>query len=160
MFGEHGIQSMCVGDIGDDRPDGARRMLLRELDVHGVEAVFVAVEHDERGRRHAGNLPAQLAANRAAGAGHQHAASGDEASNGRGVETDRRARQQVLEIERLRVPEADVAVEPVPQPRQHFDRRHVGAERADDRAQQPWIRIPAGDEDLVGTMSGDDGRKI
>ena len=61
-----------------------------------VQQRVVAVERDQRGGFELGELTDQLGADGAAGTGDEHAASGDEVSNGRGVDVDDPAIQDVL----------------------------------------------------------------
>ena len=74
-----------------------RRLAILELQADGVQAVLVALEHHQRGRLQLGDLPAQLRADRAAGAGHHHPPAVDQALERRRIEADRRAREQVFD---------------------------------------------------------------
>ena len=70
-----------------------------EAQLGGVQAGLVAVEQDELARAEAGDLAAQLGADRAAGAGDQDALAGDLLGDGGHVELDRAAAEQVGDVD-------------------------------------------------------------
>ena len=66
-----------------------------------VEREFAVVEQGEPRRREGGDLARQFGADRAAGAGHQHAPPGDQRAHGGAVEHRLRPAEQVLDRDRL-----------------------------------------------------------
>ena len=58
------------------------------------------IEQEQTRRLHGGDLPAELGADRAAGARHQHPPAGDQFAQGRDVDVARRAPEKVLDGDR------------------------------------------------------------
>ncbi len=82
---------------------------------------LVTVEHQQRRRVEADQLPAQLRADRSAGAGHQHALARDVAGRGGHVGVHRVAAEEVGDVDVAQVAQAHPAVEDLVQVGQHLD---------------------------------------
>src|SRR3546814_18066293 len=72
-------------------------LALRELEVDAVKVEFGIVANGQMSRAERRNLPRQLRADGAAGAGHQHAATLDQALHGRAIERRLRPSEQILD---------------------------------------------------------------
>src|SRR3546814_17060887 len=70
-------------------------LALRELEVDAVKVEFGIVANGQMSRAERRNLPRQLRADGAAGAGHQHAAPLDQALHGRAIEGRLRPSEQL-----------------------------------------------------------------
>ena len=86
-----------------------------------MQGGLVAVDHDQRVGGEARDLVAQLAADRSAGAGDQHAAAGEVAGDGVDVGVDDVAPEQVGVGQRADVADADGSAEQLGERRQHED---------------------------------------
>ena len=69
------VDACLVADVGDLRRQPRLRMPLPELVFEQIQAVLVDVDGDELADLRVEQLPADLAADRAAGAGDEHAAA-------------------------------------------------------------------------------------
>ncbi len=72
VLGEHLAHPLLLLAVGQDRDRGADVAILLELAQDLEQVVLGVVDQDEPARAHPGDLAAQLAADRAAGAGDQH----------------------------------------------------------------------------------------
>ncbi len=95
--------------IADDRTHGERRTTIRELLRDRIEGKLGELEKHQTRRREAGNLPAKLRADRAAGAGDEHGASIKEAMQPGFVERDGITAEQIVELDRSQRGHADAA---------------------------------------------------
>ena len=98
---EAALDQEAMPHVDDARHPFDRRPLLRHFGVDRVEIEFGGVDEADRGRTDGADLPHDFRADRSAGAGHQHAAAGDEAMHGTGIEHDLRPPEQVLDRDRL-----------------------------------------------------------
>ena len=71
-------EPLLVPDVGQHDVLGVQQRLAAELELEPVQVGLVVVEQVERRRVEAPDLPAQLAADRATGAGYQHPLAGDD----------------------------------------------------------------------------------
>src|SRR5205823_3142318 len=76
---EHLSDARAIADIGDDRHDLRADPALDQLALNLKKAVLGAVEQHEFAGAELHALPADFRADAAAGTGHQHYFSGDEA---------------------------------------------------------------------------------
>ena len=74
--------------------------LVDELALDLEEAGLAVVDEHEPGRAHAGDLPAQLGADRAARAGHEHHLAGEVPGDRREIDLDGLAAEEVLDLDR------------------------------------------------------------
>ena len=98
-----------VADVGEDRVGRVEQRPTVDRQLHLVERALVAVEHDQLGGREAVELPAQLAADAAAGAGDEDASAGEVVGDRVDVGVDLMAAEQVLLGEVADVADADRA---------------------------------------------------
>jgi hypothetical protein len=80
---EHAV---AVADVGEQQIVAVEQRPAVDRQLHGVQAALVAVELEERRGLEAGELAAQLAADRAARTGDEHAPAGDVARHRVGVD--------------------------------------------------------------------------
>ena len=71
VLGEHLAHPLLFLAVGQHRDRGAHVAILLELAQDAEQVVLGVVDEHELARGHAGDLPAQLGADRAAGAGDQ-----------------------------------------------------------------------------------------
>src|SRR3546814_2895748 len=90
-FGEQAVDPLAVAHVADEGAARQLREALRELEVDAVKVEFGIVANGQMSRAERRNLPRQLRADGAAGAGHQHAATLDQALHGRAIERDRKS---------------------------------------------------------------------
>ena len=115
------LHPVPVAEVEEDQVGRVeqRPSLDRELD--GVEGRFVAVHHDEVGRVEAGDLPAQLRADRAAGAGDQDPLAPQVIGDRGDVGVDRLAAEKVLGGGRADVADGDAAADELAHPGEDLD---------------------------------------
>ena len=92
-----------VADIDECRNAWNLREVRPHLDVDGVEVVFAVIDQNQQGGMAPGNLPAQLGADRAAGAGDQDPSLVDQAVDRLPFQLDLRPRQQILDGDRPQI---------------------------------------------------------
>ena len=102
-IGEYLAEAPPVADVGDYRIPGKVRVPFGGFHVDGVKGVFGVVQKPDSGRREIAYLTDHLAADAAAGAGHQDALAFDQPPHGVPVQGSLRPAQQVLDGHRLDV---------------------------------------------------------
>ena len=105
-------QAIAIADVGEEQVVLLEECTAVDRELHGMKAALVAVELQELCGFEAGELAAELAADRAAGAGDQHPRPMQHALHGGRVDLDRLAAQQVLDLD-LAGPVARCAVREV-----------------------------------------------
>src|SRR3954470_4643262 len=85
--------------IADDRADRQRRMAILELLRDRIESELGQLEEHQTRGGEAGDLPAKLRADRAAGAGDEHRASIKEPMQPGIVERDRITAEQIIQLD-------------------------------------------------------------
>ncbi len=99
---EHGADARLVADVGDAATGGGTcGWRLGQFQVDLPQRVFAVVEQDQLLGPERGDLARQLAADGAAGAGHDDAPALDQPRHAVAVERHLRAVQQVLDRDRL-----------------------------------------------------------
>ncbi len=135
LAGQHLLDQRGVLDVADDRRQRQLRKAVGERRLDRIDRRLGQVEQHELGRTVAGDVAAELGADRAAGAGDHHHAVAEPFAETRIVEDDRIAAQQVVELDRAdgreRGPAADQVL--VRRHRQDLD-AHVGADLRDAAA--------------------------
>ncbi len=154
------VDARLVGDVADDRLQERGAVRVLQLHPDRVQAVLVALEHHQRGRDELQDLPAELRSDRPAGTRHHHAAPGDQLAQRRGVETDRRALQEVRHLELADEADFDAAVDDVAQARERLDRQLERLERPDDVANRRRIGARDGDQHFVRIVAIHDLRQV
>ena len=102
-----------IGHIADDRIQAELLPRVFELQPDRVQAVLVALEHHQRRRLQPRDLPAQLGADRSAGAGHHDAPAADEVLQRIAREPDRRTRQEIFDRQAADLRQFDLAVDEI-----------------------------------------------
>ena len=108
---EHLEDAVAVADVGEDEGRRVEQGPALELELGGVEARLVAVEHHQGAGSERPQLAAQLGADRAAGAGDQDPPAGDVTGDRRGVDLGRVAAEEVGDGDRADVRRPDMAEE-------------------------------------------------
>ena len=96
---EQAADAALVAHIGEDRAARHVRVGFAQLQVDLVEDVLAVIEQEQRARPEGRDLPRQLAADGAAGAGDEHAAALHQARHALAVERHLRAVQQLLDAD-------------------------------------------------------------
>src|SRR5258708_5464727 len=81
-LGHGAVEAGGVAHVGEDGAARQVGMRIGDFEIDAVEVELAAVEQGDLGRAEAAYLGHQLAADRAAGAGHQDAAAGDQPADG------------------------------------------------------------------------------
>ncbi len=136
MLGEHVRQAIGVAEIGDHELAGVEHGPTVESQLQRVQRGLVAVDHDQRVGGEAGDLVAQLAADRAAGAGDEDPAAAQVAGDGIDVGVDHVATEQVGVVERADVAETDRSAEELGDGGKHQDLEVGGAPEVAQLAEQ------------------------
>ena len=92
-------QPLPVAHVGDDRNRGDVGKPLGQLGQDVEDRVLAVPQQDDLGRLQPGELAAELAADRAAGAGDQHRLAGGQHAHLLEVGLDRLAPEQVLDLD-------------------------------------------------------------
>ncbi len=130
-----------------------------QLAVEGEEPVLAAADHDQGPRAEAEDLPADLGADAAAGAGHHDDAAFDQIADGRVVELNWVASEQVVDIDAA---DGDLAsaIEEVFGTGNDFE-REPGFVAGIHQVPQTLAGEAAGNHQDVGDAAGDgNGRQI
>jgi hypothetical protein len=97
VLGEHLPHALLLLAVGEHRDRVERVAVLHQLALDLEQVVLGVVDHDQPRWADAGDLAAQLSADRAAGAGDQHAAAGQVAAGRLGLHPHRLAAEHVLD---------------------------------------------------------------
>ena len=135
LAGEHLLDQRRVLDVAHDRRQRQLRETVGERGLDRVDRRLRQVEQHELRGTEAGDVPAELGADRAARAGDHHHAIAEPFAQARVVEDDRIAAQQVVELDRANRGQRRAAADQVLVRRhgQHLDAR-VGADLRDAAA--------------------------
>ena len=117
---EDRVERRLVADVAEDDVVGVEQGPPVDRELHGVQRRLVAVEHHQLGGLEAVDLAAQLGADRAAGAGHQHPTPGEIAGDRGDVGVELVATEHVGEVDVAEVADADVVVKQLGGSRQHL----------------------------------------
>ncbi len=99
MPADDGVDAARVTDVRDDRDQRELGETLPQLSIDFEDLVLAVVHGNERARIERGDLPAQLATDRAAGACDQHGVARSKFAHGREVRNDWITPQQVLNFD-------------------------------------------------------------
>ena len=152
MLGEHFDHAVRVPDVGHDEVAIVEQGPPLQPQLQAVERGLVPVEHDELVGSEAGELVTQLGADRAAGAGDQHAPTSQVAGDGLDVGVDDVTPEQVGFGQRSDVADSDGFTEEFAQRRQHEDAEVGGGGEVAQLTQQVGISAGYGDDDGVSMM--------
>ena len=120
-----------VARVREHRRSRMEVALVDELALDLEEAGLAVVDENESSRAHAGDLAAELRADRAAGAGHEHDLVREVARDRVEVDLHRLAPEEVLHLDRADLPgEVEVARDELVQVRQRLHRNRLRARRA------------------------------
>ena len=122
VLAHYGAQQHVVEHRAEAGGYGQTRHLC-QLVVHGVERELGVIEQHQLGRPLRSDLPAELAADRAAGAGDEHHLAGDVAGEERRVGRHRVAAEEVGHVDLADVGHVGLAVDQLVQPRQDLHRQ-------------------------------------
>ena len=111
------LHALAVAHVRDDRHAGDIRGEPGQLVVRVEDRVLAVPQQDEPGRLEPRELAAELAADRAAGAGDQHRLAGRQLADLRQVGDDRLPPQQVLDLHLPERRDRDAARQDVEHPR-------------------------------------------
>ena len=142
---------------GSNRP---ARAAVFEVSAHVEQPVLVSIDQQEPRRPQRGELAHQLGADRAAGAGHHHAAPVDQPAHRFRVQLHALAAQQVLHGEVPDLADLDLPLEHVAQVRQRLDRQLVALERLNDGADLGGLGAGHRHEHLVRVLGRNDPGQI
>jgi len=117
-----------------DRMRAARRLQRGQLAMDGIEREFARIDEQQHRRPKRQYLPAELGADRAAGAGHHHHLVGDVPLEQVAIGRHRIAAEQVLDLERTDVADLDAAMRQVHEPRQRANLEPLRAHHVEDLA--------------------------
>ncbi len=152
---EHLTDADGVADVGEHaRLVGEQRAAV-EHELHGVQRRLVSVEEVELRRAVPRDLPAELGADRAAGAGDEDRAAGEVAGDVLDVDVDLVPAEQVGDVDVADVGDLHLAVHDLRQRRQHLDAHARGVGVLDDAAHRAGGGTRDRDDDGAGTGLGD-----
>ena len=134
--------------VADDRAHGKRRMTVAELLRDRVERELRELEEHQPRRREARDLPAQLGADRAAGAGDEHRAALEKAVQSRFIERHGVAAEEIVELDRTQRRDADPARDDVRKRGHGHDRDARVAAELDGALAPAVARFRHGDDRL------------
>ncbi len=154
----HPVAIADVGEYGHARGELA---LVDELALDVEEGAFALVDEDDPLRVGARDLAAELGADRAAGAGHEHRLAREVRVDRLEVDLDRLAPEQVLNLDGANLDgEIAVAGDQLVQPRQRLHRHVLVARHLDD----PRTLLARGrrdcDQNLIGTAVAKQVREL
>ncbi len=153
------LEAERVLHVADDVREPRRAALAAELLLELVEPELARVERDQLRGLEPDDLPAQLGADRAAGAGHEHRAPAQPAAQPLAVELDRVAPEQIVELHPPQLRDGDLARHQVLVGR-HRHRRHVRLAAEVDRAASLRVRaVRHRDHRELGVLLLDDLRQ-
>ncbi len=157
---EHMFDHIHMFDIPDQGLDLQPGVELPELPVDFKQRGFGVVQQDHALRCKRGNLAAQLRSNGAAGPGHQHGLARHAFQDGAGIEIDRVAPQQILNLEVAHFLDADLAGKGILEQR-HRIKLYVQAITArHDALEQSRCRRRNGKQDEVNLVLADTIRHL
>ena len=151
VLGEHLAHALLVLAVGQDGVGEVDVALVASSRSISNRFASQCVEQHERAGVHAGDLAAQLGADRAAGAGHEHAAAGQVAADGLDLHPHRVAAQDVLDLDVAQLTrELAAGLQQLEDGRHRAHGDAARAAGADDRRAQRAGRRRDRDHHLVG----------
>ncbi len=151
VLGEHLAHPLLLLAVGQHGDGAGEVAVLLEVAADLEEVVLGVVEQDEALGRHARDLPAQLGADRAAGAGDEHGLVVQVGPDALELHPHGLAAEDVLDADLADLPhDGRAAAEELEDRRRRADGDRADATRGDDTLAHGARRRWDGDDDLVG----------
>ncbi len=148
------VEADAVAHVGEDGAARQVGMRIGDFEIDAVEVELAAVEQGDLGRVEAAYLSDQLAADRAAGAGHQDAAAGDQPPHGVAVEHGLRPAEEILDRHRADVELLGGAVAELDEARHPRHRHAEPVGGVDELADRRAGDVVAGQDQALRTLTG------
>jgi hypothetical protein len=159
-LGEHPPDRLAVAQVGQDQLGALQHGRPAQGELHGVQGRLVPVEHHQLGRPEALELPAQLRADRAAGAGDEHPAAGQVAGDRVQVRLHLLPAQQVGDQGIADVPDGRRLVQQFAHRRQHLEVEPGTQADVAHRPQQGGVRVGHRQDHGTGARAPRRGRDV